>query len=453
MDTRIALVSKASDKADDLLTRVKRYLTEEHLYEGTPRNLIADFNGFKPPHGDLPWAANQIFIRHRKSGERDPTIQALGIGKQIYGTRLDKLILDDSLVLDNQVSEVQRERLDRWFSSEARSRANKGQTVVNGTRLFPLDLYGVWRKRWADHPLYREVLIPAILNEWTDEEVPSWPEYWQLKGEEIITEVAGEDVVTGYTKGLHDIRAEFTDTMDQWKLVYQQEDVELGGTVFTQGHVDKALELGKHRRRGQYYEHERLILTVDPATSGRAAALVIAVDPASKIRTVIDGYTASALGATGLRKKLFYEFWERYAEHGIALTVVETNFSPTLMGDEAFLAKAASYGTSIQAFRTKGRGKGRGVKHDEEYGVGALAGQFSAGLVAFCNFDTLAMEVVTPLINDMLVFPYEEPTGDSLMSLWFGLTESDLTLVDDVNQQEAGLRRGVPPYLLARNRR
>jgi hypothetical protein len=259
--------------------------------------------------------------------------------------------------------------------------------------------------------------------------------------------------VVGYTPGLRDIRAEFSDNEDQWKLVYQQQDVELGGSVFTQDHVDKALELGKDRNHGQYYDHERLILAVDPATSGRAAALVIAVDPTSKIRTVIDGFTATQLGAVGLRKQLFYRFWEKYRDHGIALTVVETNFSPTLMGDEAFLTQADTYGTYIEPFRTKGRGRGRGVKWDEEYGVGGMASQFSSGMIAFANKDQAGKDMVQPLIGDMLVFPYEEPTGDSLMALWFGITNADLVYVArDFDQYESQKRRGVPPYLLQRNR-
>jgi hypothetical protein len=240
--------------------------------------------------------------------------------------------------------------------------------------------------------------------------------------------------------------------MDQWKLVYQQEDVALGGSVFEQRHIDRALELGKDRKRGQYFDRERLILAVDPATSGRAASVVLAVDPATKVRTVIDGFTASQLGAVGLRRELFYQFWEKYSDHGIALTVVETNFSPTLMGDEAFLSKAASYGTQVQAFRTKGRGRGHGVKHDEEYGVGAIASQLTSGIVAFASADDEAVAMVMPIIEDMLIFPYAEPTGDSLMALWFGLSEAEVVWMDPVDQETIAVRRGVPPYLISRRK-
>lgn len=55
-DIRIALVSKSGPKAQDLLLRIKRYLTEEQLYDNTERNLIADFHGFKPGHGELQWS-------------------------------------------------------------------------------------------------------------------------------------------------------------------------------------------------------------------------------------------------------------------------------------------------------------------------------------------------------------------------------------------------------------
>ncbi len=41
-----------------------------------------------------------IYIE-RESNEKDPTLQALGIGGQIYGARADLIILDDCVTLSN----------------------------------------------------------------------------------------------------------------------------------------------------------------------------------------------------------------------------------------------------------------------------------------------------------------------------------------------------------------
>lgn len=451
-DIRIALVSKSSEKANDLLRRVKRYLTEPHLYENAPRNLIEDFGGFQPLHGELEWSATRIFIRHRKSGERDPTIQALGIGKQIYGTRLDLLVLDDSLVLDNQISEIQRQRLDNWFTAEARSRVQQGQTVVCGTRLFPLDLYGQWRKAWVGQPLYREVVTPAILDEWTDEERPSWPEYWTLDGYDIFQELdTGEKVLIGYRQGLRDIRDEVRSrNPDQWRLVYQQEDVQETSAIFRPDHIAKAFDLGSTRSIGQVKENEILILGVDPAVTGRAASVLIAYDPETKIRTVVDLFVGRNLGATGIRQSLFYQFWDKYRDHGVAFTVVEVNYAPTLLGDTTFTERATSSNTLVKAFRTTARGRKVGSKWDEEYGVAAMAQLFGNGLMAFAGANPDDRAKLQPLVDDLLVFPFADEQ-DAVMALWVANSEAGRIPTRKVDQEVMFKRRGVPGIISRRS--
>ena len=451
-DTRIALVTKAGDKAQDLLTRVKRYLTEEHLYDETPQNLIEVFNGFKPQHGDLDWNQDQIFIKHRVSGERDPTVQALGVGKQIYGARLDKLILDDALVQDNQTSELTRGRLDNWFDTEARSRAQKGQTVVNGTRLIPPDLYGQWKKAWHGMKTYRQVIIPAILDEYTDDERVNWPEYWTLDGYNIEETINGETEVTGYQMGMRDIRESIQrKSPDRWRLVYQQEDVEETSAIFRQAHIDAALELGAHRKMGTVFDHERLILGIDPATTGRAAAILLAVDPTTRVRTVVDIFVGSGLGATGIRQKLMYDFWERYGAMGrtIEVTAIEENFVKTLRGDETLQARADAAGTILQYPHTSG--KGRRGKWDEEYGIASMSGLFGGGLMAFASATPLDRERLQPLIDDLLIFPWADQQ-DGVMALWVANGQSNLTHIAPMTQGQAQERRGVPPNIQSRQR-
>lgn len=449
-DVRIAVVSKSSDKAQDILNRIKRYLTEEHLYDNSKQNLIKDFNGFKPGHGDLEWSQDQIFIKWRRSGERDPTVQALGIGKQIYGTRLDFLILDDSLVLDNQVSATQRNRIDNWLDSEARSRAQRGQTVINGTRLFPLDLYGQWKKAWAGHRLFRSVIIPAIQNEYTDQEAPTWPQYWTLDGYDVKETHGGEEIVVRHQAGLRDIRDSIVSKdPSRWRLVYQQEDVEETENVFTMEHVNHAFDIGADRPLGRVYDHETLILGVDPATTGRAASILLAVDPVTRVRTVIDIFVGSKLGATGIRSELFYRFWEKYRDHPLNVTIPEINFAPTLMGDESFMERASLMGTVVRPHRTVGRGRQRGSKWDEEYGIAAMASLFAGGLIAFANGGVGDRARLEPLVDDMLAFPWADES-DAVIALWVANGEAGIARHAKIDQNLMMERRGVPPIVRRR---
>lgn len=453
VDSRTALVTKNTTKAQDLLTRIKRYLTEEHLYDDAPRNLIEDFNGWKPYHGDMEWSQDQIMVRHRRSGERDPSVQALGLAKLIYGSRLDYLILDDALVQDNQLSEISRDRIDNWFDSEARSRAQRGQTIVNGTRLIPQDLYGQWKKAWKDNRLFRYVGIPAILDEYTENERVEWEDYWTLDGYDIVQEINGEPMTVGYQMGMRDIRQSIIEkNPDRWRLVYQQEDVEQGSNIFTQQHIDSALELGAARRMGQVFPHERLVLGVDPATTGRAASILLAVDPTTRVRTVVDIFVGQSLGATGVRQDLMYQFWEKYKAlgHVVDVTVIETNFAKTLLGDETLTQRARAAGTQIVDHHTSG--KGRRGKWDEEYGIAAIAPLFGSGLLAFANGGADDKQRLLPLIDDLLVFPWSD-VQDTVMALWVGLTEAANQSVGRPDQELIHHRRGTPPIVRARSRR
>jgi len=459
-DERTAIVTKNSTKAQDLLTRIKRYLTEEHLYDDAPQNLIIDFNGWKPLHGDMEWSQNQFFIRHRKSGERDPSVQALGIGKLIYGSRLDHLILDDALVQDNQVSEISRERIDNWFDGEARSRAQKGQTIVNGTRLIPQDLYGQWKKAWAGQRLFRQVIIPAILDEHTDQERVNWPEYWTLDGYDIVETIdmkdgTTQDVITGYQMGMRDMRDLLArKSIQRWKLIYQQEDVEEGTAIFSEMLRDLMVENGRHRKFGQVLQHERLVLGIDPATTGRAAAVLLAVDPITKVRTVIDMFVGTHLGATGVREKLIYQFIEKYKalQHSIDVVVVETNFAKTLLGDETLVKRTRGDGVQLIDHHTTGRGK-RKNKWDEEYGIAALSGMIGSGLIQIASGNPDNEELWNQLLDDLATFPWADPTGDALMALWVANGEADNAQLQPLNQEEIARRRGAPQVVTRRGRR
>ena len=444
-DIRIALVTKSGEKAQDLLGRIKRYLTDPHLYKDCERNLIEDFNGFKSQKSDgFSWSKDQITIRQRESGERDPTLQALSVGKQIYGARLDLLILDDALTLENQQTDVRRKRIDEWFTQEARSRAQRGQTLVNGTRIHPLDNYGQWKESWKDHKIFRSVSIPAIIEEHTDTEKPNWKEYWSLDGKweydpSIDTEI--------FIPGLRDIRDEICSRDPlRWKLVYQQEDVQNEEAIFKQELIDNALELGANRTIGQVFPDEILVLGVDPATTGRAASVLLAYNPESGVRTVVDIFVGHRLGATGVRNKLLYEFWEKYKDHRVAYSVIETNFAPTLLGDETVRNRANWAGTRMVEHKTIGVGSKRGSKWDEEYGIGAMQALFYSGLVAFPSATISDKQKLEPLIDDMLVFPWAKEQ-DALIAFWVANGECKSSSVFSIDLGKVVSRRNIPPII------
>lgn len=446
-DIRIALVSKSAEKAEDLLARIKRYLTEPHLYEGRKRNLIEDFNGFVPPRGKFRWDAKQATIRQRQSGERDPTIQALGIGTQIFGARIDLLILDDALTLDNQLTEGRRNNITSWFLQEAATRAHRGRIMVAGTRIHPFDNYAEWHKAWVDDPHYRRVKIPAIARDEDGNEVSTWPEYWPLEGGMVWDQSMQME---RYQKGMADIRKEIMSLGEvRWRLVYQQEDVQETEAIFTAEAMQKALDLGAHRNIGTVFPDEILVLGVDPAVSGRAAAVVVAYNPKTRVRTVVDLFVGENLGAIGIRDKLLKYFWQKYRPQR---TVIEVNYAPTIMGDDSLKDIARSYGTVLTPHYTTGSGHKRGSKWDEEYGVAAMAPLMNNGLYAFASATPEANNAMEPLIQDLTAFPFSD-VQDAAMALWFAEGEMRFLSAPVFTPEDVIEGRNLPPYLANRLRR
>jgi hypothetical protein len=444
-DLRVALVSKTGTQADALLRRLKRYMTEEHLYEDTDRNLIQDFKGFKPDHtSSHPWSSDRITVRQRRSGERDPTVQALGIGDQIYGTRIDLLVLDDALTLENQQTEQRREKLDSWFLQEAASRAHKGEIIVVGTRIHPDDNFQSWRKAWSNDPHATFIDIPAIITV-RGEERSVWPEYWPLEGGMLYDEF---NKIERYQKGLHDIRTEMEALGSwRWRLIYQQEDVSIDATIFSQEIIDRAIELGKDRSLGTVFPHETLVMGVDPAITGRAAAVLLAYDPRTRRRTVVDLWVGDHLGATGVREKLLYQFWERYHPQR---TLVEVNYAPTLLADLVLRDRAETAGTLLLEHKTYGRGKRRGSINDEEYGIASCAPLLAGGLYVLPSATPADIHKLQPLIEDMKGFPFKQEK-DALVALW--IAEGEMSVVGAPAPDYEARRQNLPPKIARRLRR
>lgn len=441
-DIRIAIVSKIKGRSEDILNRIKRYLTEEHLYADTEKNLIKDFKGFEPVRGVHRWDHNQITIRQRRSGERDPTVQALGIGTQIYGTRIDLLILDDSLTLENQLTEDRRTKINDWFLQEAASRANRGRIIVCGTRVHPFDNYLTWKKAWENDPHFRLVKMPAIITDENGLEVSGWPSYWPLDGSMIWDEF---NQMERYQKGLRDIRQEiFSVSPMNWRLAYQQEEVQEMDSIFSMDrHIKPAVAAGANREVGQVFPGEILVLGVDPATTGRAAAVLIAYDPRTRMRSVVDVVVMENLGAEGLHKRMIYPLWEKYRPQK---TVVEVNYAPTLFGDEAFKNVAMAYGTQLVPHSTTGRGRKPGSKWDTEYGVAAMAPLFSSKLYVIPSKTETDRQRMQPLLEDLEGFPYSE-LQDAVMALWFAEGELRYILPSQLDVEKIITSRNLPPRI------
>jgi hypothetical protein len=127
--------------------------------------------------------------------------------------------------------------------------------------------------------------------------------------------------------------------------------------------------------------------------------------------------------------------------------VIESNFVKTLKGDEAFMARAEAHGTHLPDWHTSGRGK-QG-KWDEEYGIAAMEGLFTQGLIAFANAGVGDERKLAPLIEDLLIFPWSD-VQDGCIALWLSNSQAQGAHRELINQAAVKERRGVPDVITRR---
>jgi hypothetical protein len=129
---KVIIVSKTQTLAKDFLYAIKQRLTSHRYAE-----LQASYGGTEGFKGkESAWTADRIYLSDelRDSGEKDPTVQAIGMGGQIYGARADLIIVDDAVLLSNA---GEYEKQMRWLNQEVSSRlpGGGGRLLVIGTRL------------------------------------------------------------------------------------------------------------------------------------------------------------------------------------------------------------------------------------------------------------------------------------------------------------------------------
>lgn len=303
---RIAIVSQSRRLAEKFLYEIKLKLAspiyrEMHLRfapQGGWNPTVSDGN--TPAVDGAIWAANRIHVRGKNETQgdiqKDPTVQAIGLGTSLYGDRLDMILMDDVVVVKN-AREVERQMLilERELESRLPPEAEGGGLLaILGTRIGPSDLYKHLNDI-EDHDgerVWTRLRMPAVLDYGdgtSDTWVTLWPERWPGKS---------------LSRRKRDAN---------WNLVYQQLDVDDDMTFKTEA-IEASVndhrmagspipETGPAGReggmRGLY-----VIGGLDPATVGCTAMVVIGLDPETGKRHILDGFNKAGTSPTQMREKV-----------------------------------------------------------------------------------------------------------------------------------------------------
>jgi hypothetical protein len=424
-NVKIIVISKSQPMAKKFLGAIKFRLTSP-LYRDM-HTAFAPNGGWRDP--DNSWTTTEIYVQGKGDGEKDPTVQCLGLRGQIYGARADLIICDDIVTLENV---GQYEPQIDWLTQEVISRLpedEQGLLLVCGTRVAAVDLYKVLRDEFVDfdgNHVFNYFSQPAVL-EYADRP-QDWVTLWPS-----TTNRKGETVRKWDGRALSKRRAEMRDDR-RWALIYQQADVADRSTF-----PPEAVEASVNGRRnpgplkpgawGHLVSMEQcyVIGGLDPATTGYTAALVYAVERRSGRRYVLDGYNRRHTTPAELRS-MMKAFTTQY---GIREWRVETNaFQRSIVQDEDLTQWLYANGAVIRGHYTTGS------KYDEDFGVASMAPLFLScvtadpangrnwtrnpdGLIELPN--KRLSQVVTSLCEQLVVWQpgQKHLIQDLVMALWF----------------------------------
>ena len=375
---KIIVVSKAQKLAEQFLLQIKERLTSDQY-----QKLVDDF---APPGGfdddSAGWSATRFYISSKIRGAeaKDPTVQATGLRGQIYGSRSDLIIVDDSI--DN-TNVADYEKQISWLLGIVGSRLapRSGRLLVIGTRIAPTDLYVELQNPDRYHGQqspWTYLKQPAVLE--FAESPKDWVTLWpKSDSPSDPDELPGEDGL--YQRWDGETLAEVRDGLPpaEWARLYMQEQIAEASyftpemiSGCTRGSPPGRLPDTRTGREGGM-NGLRLVAGLDPAMSGYTAAVLIGFDRLTNRRWVLDVHNQAAMKPDEIRT-LIKTWTEKYGIH--EWRVEKNAFQAFLTQDTEIRSFLATRGVVLTDHLTGNN------KNDPEFGIAAMTMLFDQELIS-----------------------------------------------------------------------
>ena len=424
-NVRIIVVSKTLLKAREFVYAIKQRLSHPRWLK--LQTTFGPEGGWKEDSDT--WRVDTVYLGSdaRNSSEKDPTLQALGMGGQIYGARADLIILDDCITTAN--AHEYEKQID-WLQKEVITRLGKnGKLLIVGTRIAATDFYKELRdpKYWSGGKSpFTYMGMPAVLE--VSEKTEDWKTLWERSdvpwdGDD---ETPDKDGLFPKWDGKALARRRSEVTPSTWALVYQQEDVE-EDSIFPPALVQACIK-GQRRkgplRQGAVGHPTRIegytIIGFDPAMAGNAAFVVLTYNRADTKIYVLDCVNMSEPSPQKIRA-MIEELVTKYKPQEFRVEINAHQKAYSL--DDDLRNWLSSYGVRLEAHFT---GKN---KWDTNFGVASMSTLLGTmrddkfqnnNLIEFPS--TTDSEGLKSLIQQLITWkPNTRGKTDCVMALWFAV--------------------------------
>jgi len=422
---RVLIVSQTQQLAADFLYAIKQRLTHPN-YEALQQAYAAGV-GFNSKTAS--WQATRVTFGDelRESSEKDPNIEAVGIGGQIYGKRADMIIVDDAVTLKNA---NEFEKQIRWLTQDVRSRLNPtGKLIIIGTRVTAIDLYKELRSedRYPGGLVpWKYLAMPALLE--THEDPDKWVTLWPASDAPFDGQMESdlnEDGLYPRWNGRNLYNERQAMDASTWALVYQQQDISddaIFDPVCVRGSIDGMRKAGRlvpgHPGHPRDLSGFSIICGLDPAMVGDTAVVCYAIDRTSHKRYIVDAIKITRPTPAAIRQIIF----DWTALYQPTEWIVEKNaFQSFLTQDEGIRQNLASRGVLLREHHTGSN------KWDSGFGVASMSTLF--GTKQFdgkhhrdnlMHLPSDQTENIKALIEQLITWsPTTKGKTDMVMALWF----------------------------------
>ena len=393
-DFTICVGSERQDMSKKILKRVQQRME----ISGPVPDYVRYFGPFEPQKGRnanrQPWGAEAFDVFKKGSfDDREFSMQALGIGSGIAGTRTQMLLVDDVMSLRNfnQAASVLETFRQDWLSRPG----TKGFTWINGTRVGEGDVY----ERLLDEGLVDHLIIFPAIN---DDGEYLWPERYSPEEYERMRRNVGEEA---------------------WWRNYMQKPRAAGASTFDENSIDSSLRPGLSVN-SEPFMGAPIYVGLDPAIGGVTAICVlqhIVDDLGRNYVRVLDsraepGFTRYEQIWALLESVIMQ--WHSLG-HQVTDVVIEANsFQKGMILDDRLLELQSKWGVRVRGHNT---GKN---KYDENHGIPQIPLSMGRGLVEIpWAEDHLTRARMEPLIAELRSWR-PKASGkslrqDRLMAFWF----------------------------------
>lgn len=422
----VIIISKKQELAGDFISQIKDFLSNPN-YEKLQRDFGPD-EGFEK--ACLEWSSTRIRFgpELRDQSAKDPTVQAVGMQGQIYGKRATLIIADDCIDTTN-AGEVDKQF--NWLTRMVATRiSSTGRFLVVGTRVAPVDLYKELRnpERYQGRPSKWTYFAQPAVEDYgpTPDEPATWKTLWPRSnqpqpGDERPPAEDGTYVMWD-GPALDDMRG--TVGENAWIQGFQQMDLQ-ETAIFPREQINGCINgmrmVGPLNPEAPGHEGEsmtgkRVIAGLDPASAGFTAAVVIAYDPRTQKRWLLDAHNQANMTPDQIRD-LMITWTDRYGVR--EWRVEKVLLSTWITQDLTITRELSTRGCIISDHITT-----RESKWDVDGGILSLTSLIVGGdrdpKSNLLQLPSTRTESIRALTEQMATyFPKTKGKTDVLMALWF----------------------------------